>query len=731
MISKRYNKLFNNFEGLKKADAKYQASLDNINQVKKELRDIKNIGKLTSKKSNIFFDDIKLNYNQIDIELNHLRDAILTDQIFDNSEVEILNDKFEDIFNISHSLNTIKNILDKKNVITDILYLELDQSIPSFSKLFKTELNNILNQKKTTKGVNRDLINFKNILGKYTEFDQKTFDEIKNKNGIDISELFLNEKYVVNICSGKQIDNVENYIEQIFTEISNFNGSFNELLNKYEKHINSSASQINQKIKDSLENKTLKNENLLEDIETILNTNKTAYEQDQDKKEAEAESLRLEKEAEEERLKQEEEKRLIDEENAKKSAERAKLEEQERKKRQEKFYTFLGYFILFAGALLCLWGLWELSIFIWMNYADFIVGAVTTILVIFSGIIYIAGSKVGAVVLLIATVFIYGFLDDLVPKTTIKENKKTELAQEIKEFSKKSEKLNQIIKCPMSGYKDNCQGEETYNNGTYNGLFKNNKRHGHGTYNFKSGDKYSGQWNKGNKHGQGTYYYSNGDKYSGQWNKGNKHGQGTYYYPSGNKYVGQWKNDYKHGQGTMIYKNGLIEKGIWENNKFIGSKSEKSFFKNQIKAKDTIKSNQTNKCPSSGYKDNCIGRITYTSGNVYEGSFKNNKRHGQGTFYFNKGKWKGDKYIGQWKDNKYNGQGSYFWKDGSKYVGQWKNDDKHGQGTMSWPSGNKYMGQWKNDKQHGQGTKTYSSGKIEKGIWENGKFMYAQGSQNP
>ena len=420
MISKRYNKLFNNFEGLKKADAKYQASLDNINQVKKELRDIKNIGKLTSKKSNIFFDDIKLNYNQIDIELNHLRDAILTDQIFDNSEVEILNDKFEDIFNISHSLNTIKNILDKKNVITDILYLELDQSIPSFSKLFKTELNNILNQKKTTKGVNRDLINFKNILGKYTEFDQKMFDEIKNKNRIDISLLLLNKKYVVNILSGKQIDNVEDYVEHIFTEISNFNGSFNELLKKYEKYINSSATQINQKIKESLKNKTLKNENILEDIETILNAHKTAYEQDQDKKEAEEERLRLEKEAEEERLKHEEEKRLIAEENAKKTAERAKLEEQERKKRQEKFYTFLGYFILFAGALLCLWGLWELSVFIWMNYADFIVGAVTTILVIFSGIIYIAGSKVGAVVLLIATVFIYGYLDDLAPKTTIK-----------------------------------------------------------------------------------------------------------------------------------------------------------------------------------------------------------------------------------------------------------------------------------------------------------------------
>ena len=287
MISKRYNKLFNNFEDLKKADAKYQASLNNINQVKKELREIKNIGKLTSKKSNIFFDDIKLNYNQNDIELNYLRDAILTDQIFDNSEVEILNDKFEDIFNISHSLNIIKNILDKKNVITDILYLDLEQSIPSFSKLFKTELNNILNQKKTTKGINRDLINFKNILAKYIEFDQKAFDKIKNKSGIDISTLLLNEKHVVNILSEKEIDNVESYIEQIFTEINNFNRLFNELLKRYEKYINSSANQINQKIREVLENKTFKNDNILKDIETILNANKIAYEQDQDKKEAE------------------------------------------------------------------------------------------------------------------------------------------------------------------------------------------------------------------------------------------------------------------------------------------------------------------------------------------------------------------------------------------------------------------------------------------------------------
>ena len=329
MISKRYNKLFNNFEVLKQKDAKHRVSLDNIAQVKKELKDIKKIGKFTSKKSNIFFDDIKLNYNQIDTELNHLRDAILTDQIFDNSEVQILSNKFNDIFDISHSLNLIKNVLDKKNIITDTLYLELDQSITSFSKIFKTELNNILNEKKTIKGINSDLINFKNILDRYTEFNQKKFDEIKNKNGVDISALLLNKKYIANILSTKQVNNVESYTEQLFREINNFNEGFNDLLTQYEKYIKSSAGQINKKIRENLENKTLKNENILKDIEFILNVNQTAYENTQDKKEAEEERLRLEKEAEEERLTQEEKTRLVAIEKAKKNVE---LEDDEIKK---------------------------------------------------------------------------------------------------------------------------------------------------------------------------------------------------------------------------------------------------------------------------------------------------------------------------------------------------------------------------------------------------------------
>ena len=730
MINKRYNKLFNNFEVLKQTDAKHRVSLDNIAQVKKELKDIKNIGKFTSKKSNVFFDDIKLNYNQIDTELNHLRDAILTDQIFDNSEVQILSNKFNDIFDTSHSLNLIKNVLDKKNIITDILYLELHESQTSFSKIFKIELNNLLNEKKTIKGINNDLINFKNILDRYTEFDQKTFDEMKNKNGVDISVLLSNKKYIANILSAKQTDNVENYIKLIFTEINSFNEAFTDLFEKYQKHINSSAGQINKKIKENLENKNLKNEIILKDIETILNANKKAYEESLNKKEAEEETLRLEKEAEQERLRQEEKTRLVAIEKAKKTAEQAQLEAQEKKERQEKFYTFLGYLIVIVGSLLCLWGLWELSVYIWLSFAGIVVNTIGAVLAIISAIVFFGASKLLGVFFFVVTAFIYIFLDDLVPITDIKTNNKTEIIKKLKVHSKNSLNSNQIKNCPSSGYKDNCKGRMSYSSGdAYNGFFKNNKRHG-----------------------QGTFSYKNGDKYSGNWKNSKKHGRGTYTWKSGDKYVGQWQKNNMHGQGVMTFKNGKIQRGIWKNDKFIGSKTEKSLSKYQSKAKDTIKLNQTNECPSSGYKDNCKGRMSYGGGDTYIGFFKNNKRHGQGTYVYKNGtkltgtfykglpsygtetyggKWKGDRYTGNFENWNRSGQGNYFWKNGNKYFGQWQKNKLHGQGTFTWKSGNKYVGQWEKGKQHGQGIKTYNNGKIEKGIWKSGKFLYVQESQNP
>ena len=62
------------------------------------------------------------------------------------------------------------------------------------------------------------------------------------------------------------------------------------------------------------------------------------------------------------------------------------------------------------------------------------------------------------------------------------------------------------------------------------------------------------------------------------------------------------------------------------------------------------------------------------SGNVYNGEFRNNKQHGNGTLEY---------------------------QNGDRYEGQWQNDMFHGVGTFKDTSGNEYSGDWKENKQNG------------------------------
>ena len=57
-----------------------------------------------------------------------------------------------------------------------------------------------------------------------------------------------------------------------------------------------------------------------------------------------------------------------------------------------------------------------------------------------------------------------------------------------------------------------------------------------------------------------------------------------------------------------------------------------------------------------------------------------------------------------------NGYHRYTYADGSTYDGEWKDDKGHGQGTLTWADGNKYEGEWKDGKKHGQGTYNYPDG---------------------
>ena len=73
-------------------------------------------------------------------------------------------------------------------------------------------------------------------------------------------------------------------------------------------------------------------------------------------------------------------------------------------------------------------------------------------------------------------------------------------------------------------------------------------------------------------------------------------------------------------------------------------------------------------------------------------------------------------YEGEWKNNKRHGKGTMTWVMG-QYVGDW-NDKLDGVGNLSLPNGKKYSGEFKKDKYHGQGTMTLKDGKVIKGLWK-------------
>ena len=66
----------------------------------------------------------------------------------------------------------------------------------------------------------------------------------------------------------------------------------------------------------------------------------------------------------------------------------------------------------------------------------------------------------------------------------------------------------------------------------------------------------------------------------------------------------------------------------------------------------------------------------------------------------------GDTYEGEWKNDVIHGQGTYTFANGEKYVGNFKDGKRHGQGTYTFASGEKYVGNYKDGLKHGQGTST-------------------------
>ncbi len=126
----------------------------------------------------------------------------------------------------------------------------------------------------------------------------------------------------------------------------------------------------------------------------------------------------------------------------------------------------------------------------------------------------------------------------------------------------------------ISGDCKNGYGKYVYNNGYYEGNFKNGFRNGQGSYFFDIGDYYTGNFKDNKFNGKGIYYYTNGERYNGEWKEQRLHGKGELVQFDGELKLGYWnegkyeknstpppgydawvKNNYNEGNTNIVANN--------------------------------------------------------------------------------------------------------------------------------------------------------------------------------
>ena len=119
------------------------------------------------------------------------------------------------------------------------------------------------------------------------------------------------------------------------------------------------------------------------------------------------------------------------------------------------------------------------------------------------------------------------------------------------------------------------------------------------------------------------------------------------------------------------------------------------------------------------------GIMKYKNGSIYEGQWKNDKRHGRGLYTtqnYNNPNVKGILYEGEFNNDKIEGYGIGKYSSGDKYEGEWKNNKQYGRGTLNYVGGGKYIGEWINGKLNGDGIYYLKNGERFEGKFMDNKY---------
>jgi hypothetical protein len=110
-------------------------------------------------------------------------------------------------------------------------------------------------------------------------------------------------------------------------------------------------------------------------------------------------------------------------------------------------------------------------------------------------------------------------------------------------------------------------------------------------------------------------------------------------------------------------------------------------------------------------------RKQYDDGSIYEGTFKDGRQDGTGTYKLPNG----FEYTGDWVAGEIVGTGKATYPNGSFYVGQFAKGKPDGIGKMTFSDGSTYDGTWIDGAMTGQGQSTYASGASYTGGFVAGK----------
>lgn len=98
---------------------------------------------------------------------------------------------------------------------------------------------------------------------------------------------------------------------------------------------------------------------------------------------------------------------------------------------------------------------------------------------------------------------------------------------------------------------------------------------------------------------------------------------------------------------------------------------------------------------TSGLGPDAYGKMWYTNGNRYVGSWRKGQRSGRGTNYY---KGNGDRYMGEWKNDQKNGAARVVYGNGDRFEGSFKDGYRTGVGTVWYGNGDKYVGEFHHGK---------------------------------